>query len=115
MRLRWALGWYTQMMSQTEEVAGIVDHFGQQLKVEHIRTGSWFTRFVTHELKKRASRGQGVAAANKVVAAEKAIRRACIKSSVTGATAGLVSTAGTLLTAELPGAIGLVTLPATAA
>ena len=46
-------------MSETEAVETIVGGFGSELKVEHIRTGGWFTRFVTYTLKKRAARHNG--------------------------------------------------------
>lgn len=85
---------------------------------------SWFSRVVGSYMKRRQRR----IAANKIakpdakvdsrpapVRADSAIRWACIKSAITGATAGAVSTSATMLTAETEGLAGFVAVPFAAA
>jgi|GEM_PF-1483372 len=79
---------------------------------------SWFTRLVASYLRrsqaKAAARPRGAAAArgqSETDAAHAAIRAACVKSAITGFSAGAVSTAATMLTAETEGLAGVVTMP----
>jgi uncharacterized tellurite resistance protein B-like protein len=80
------------------------------------RRGGWFTRLVGFYLRRyearRAAAGPVAAStANASEAAQSMIFRACLKSAVTGAAAGAVSTAATLFTAETEGIGALVAVP----
>jgi uncharacterized tellurite resistance protein B-like protein len=90
---------------------------------------SWFSRVVGSYMKRhrrraaaeKAAIARGEKTAKKVddrpapERANSAIRWACIKSAVTGATAGAISTTATMLTAETEGLAGIVAVPFAAA
>jgi len=76
----------------------------------------WFTRLVGFYLRryeaKRTRSGPLVVEKEAISdVARSKIMRACIKSAITGAASGMVSTAATLFTAETEGIGGLVALP----
>jgi uncharacterized tellurite resistance protein B-like protein len=78
--------------------------------------GGWFTRVVAFYLRRYEARRQHQAAIqiDKERVSEVAhakILRACIKSALSGAASGIVSTAATLFTAETEGAGALLALP----
>jgi hypothetical protein len=79
------------------------------------RPGGWFVKLVSHYLKRNAARAAARPAAEAAVAptvrARKAIRWACIKSAISGATAGAVSTGATIFTAETEGLGGIIAGP----
>ncbi|MGH7282113.1 MAG: hypothetical protein ACRELY_11355 [Polyangiaceae bacterium] len=83
---------------------------------------SWFSRVVGSYMKRHQRRAAARKAAQGTtlsrsasrpapVRAERAIRWACVKSAITGATAGAISTGATVLTAETEGIGGLVAVP----
>lgn len=83
---------------------------------------SWFSRVVGVYMKRRqrkvamrkvAEKASPSRAAAKPapVRADRAIRWACVKSALTGATAGAISTGATMITAETEGLAGLVAVP----
>jgi uncharacterized tellurite resistance protein B-like protein len=89
---------------------------------------SWFSRVVGSYMKRHqrrvAAEKAAIARGEKTVKADErpapdranaAIRWACIKSALTGATAGAISTTATLLTAETEGLAGFVAVPFAAA
>ena len=86
---------------------------------------SWFSRVVGSYMKRRQRRSAARMAVQEArvsraeekpapVRAERAIRWACVKSAITGATAGAISTGATVLTAETEGIAGLVAVPVAA-
>jgi len=82
------------------------------------RRGGWYTKLVAHYLKRNAAKvaqrsalAEGESAA---VRARSAIRWACVKSAISGATSGVVSTGATLFTAETEGLGGLIAGPVAA-
>ncbi|HEY8091042.1 MAG TPA: hypothetical protein VIF09_24435 [Polyangiaceae bacterium] len=76
----------------------------------------WFHRLVTWHLERRARRPPRTwAATSESVRAKSLIRRACLKAAASGATAGSVSTAASLLTAQTEGMASVVTVPLAAA
>jgi len=80
------------------------------------RRDGWFTRVVgfylrRYEAKRAAAGPASVTRENPSEAARSMILRACIKSAVSGAAAGAVSTAATLFTAETEGFGALVAVP----
>jgi len=105
-----------------------VDHIGEELGIREDRARGWFTRLVAYYLKryqaKKARSPAAACAAADVTAtngarasdlARAAIFKACVKSAVSGATAGAVSTGATLVTAETEGVGALVAVPIAAA
>src|SRR5215472_17089112 len=98
-----------------------IEELGAELGICEERRGGWFTKLVGYYLRryqaKRAAGAGRVSTTNGAHASERAhsaILWACIKSAVTGATAGAVSTAATLVTAETEGAAGFVAVPVAA-
>jgi hypothetical protein len=97
----------------------ILEELGQRAGVHEAPPSSWFTKLVAYYLRRYKSRdlerrartrpGQSVSEA-----ARARIRRASIKSAVSGAAAGSLSTAATLITAETEGLAGLVAIPVAA-
>ncbi len=79
----------------------------------------WFTRVAAWYLRRRYGKArvstQGRTAQTQTERAQSVIRRACIKSAVTGAGAGILSTGATVLTAETEGLAAIVTIPVAAA
>jgi uncharacterized tellurite resistance protein B-like protein len=94
-----------------EAIAGdLADDLGVRRRM------GWFTRLVGFYLRryeaKRAKSGPLVVDKESISdVAHSKITRACIKSAVTGAASGVISTAATLFTAETEGVGGLVALP----
>jgi uncharacterized tellurite resistance protein B-like protein len=89
---------------------------GQNLGVRGKPGGGWFTRLVGFYLRryeaKRARTGPlSVDKENITDTARSMIFRACVKSAASGATAGAISTAATLFTAETEGFGALVAVP----
>ncbi|MEO8875033.1 MAG: hypothetical protein ABI461_05555, partial [Polyangiaceae bacterium] len=86
---------------------------------------SWFSRVVGSYMKRRQRRVTAEKIAKPSSAkvdtrtaperADAAIRWACVKSAITGATAGIISTSATMLTAETEGLAGFVAVPFAAA
>lgn len=78
----------------------------------------WFTRVAAWYLKRRYGQSrEAVAVMDSRTETERAhavIRMACVKSALTGATAGVLSTSATVLTAETEGLAAIVTVPAAA-
>jgi hypothetical protein len=115
-------------MSQSEAavVAGngsasvSIDAISHTVGIHERRSRGWFTKVVGFYLRrykeKQAHAPPRVATnQNAIDAAHGAILRACIKSAVTGAAAGTVSTAATLFTAETEGIGGFIAIPVAAA
>jgi hypothetical protein len=79
------------------------------------RKGGWYTKLVAHYLKRNAARRAAhPAVADARTASERAlaaIRWACIKSAISGAAAGSVSTSATIFTAETEGLGAIVAGP----
>jgi uncharacterized tellurite resistance protein B-like protein len=84
------------------------------------RTGGWYRKLVVHYLKKNAARAAGrradgvVDGATASAQARSAIRWACLKSVLSGAAAGAVSTGATIFTAETEGLGGIIAGPVAA-
>jgi hypothetical protein len=82
------------------------------------RRGGWYPKLVAHYLKRsaarRAARGAVVTDETPHARATAAIRWACVKSAVSGAVTGLVSTGATVFTAETEGVGGIVAGPVAA-
>jgi hypothetical protein len=95
---------------------GLAGALGKELGLEEVRSGSWFSKLVLLYLRRRAAgapqpRDPSVPLS---VQADRLIRRASVKSTLTGAAAGTTSTGAALITLNL-GAIGAVVgVPATA-
>src|SRR4051812_7266486 len=75
------------------------------------RAGGWFTRLASRYFKRNLARSFASAARDAglplPLRAEKAIFRACVKSAVSGAACGAISTTATVLTAETEGLAGV--------
>jgi uncharacterized tellurite resistance protein B-like protein len=113
---------------------GLGDHgaLAQELEARagvHTRAPSgWFTRLIGYYLRRYEAQGAGPKGASERAvaravakpgqsvsdAARSAIRRASVKSALSGATAGTLSTAATLITAQTEGLAGLVAVPVAA-
>lgn len=85
-------------------------------EVARRKPGGWFVKLVSHYLKRNAAKAKEATAedANAAELARKAIRWACVKSAVSGAAAGVVSTSATVFTAETEGLGGIVAGPVAA-
>jgi len=82
--------------------------------IKERRRGGWYTKLVAHYLKRNAARpaSAGVAStATPHVQATSAIRKACVKSAVSGALSGLISTGATVFTAQTEGLGGIIAGP----
>jgi hypothetical protein len=75
----------------------------------------WFSRLVVLYLRHRRSKPRTATNGNAVDLAHRAIKVACAQSAVTGASAGLVSTGATVVTAQTEGVAGLIAIPIAAA
>jgi hypothetical protein len=105
-------------------VATFVDTTGEVaipamgVEVERRKPGGWFVKLVSYYLKRNAARAaQKPAEASKetpTARAKSAIRWACVKSAISGAAAGAVSTGATIFTAETEGIGGIVAGPVAA-
>jgi hypothetical protein len=86
--------------------------------IKERRPGGWYTKLVAHYMRKnvarRAARGAVSMAENPHDRAVSAIRWACVKSAISGAVCGAISTAATVFTAETEGIGGLVAGPVAA-
>jgi uncharacterized tellurite resistance protein B-like protein len=94
-----------------------VSALGQNLGVlERRRGGGWFTKLFAYYLRRyeaKRTKTQAAIVSNDQISdvARGAIFKACVKSSLSGAAAGVVSTAATLVTAETEGLGGFVAVP----
>ena len=95
--------------------SALVDELGQRIGVRDTPPkGGWFTKLIGYYLRryqaKQGRHGRGRVKPGQTVsdAARSTILRACIKSAVSGAAAGSVSTAAALITAQTEGIGGLV-------
>jgi hypothetical protein len=106
--------------SLVETVDKGIDARGEELGIRETRARGWFTKLVGYYLQRYQAKHGAVAAPlvangkHASEAAHSAILWACVKSAVTGASAGMVSTAATLVTAETEGAAALVAVPVAA-
>jgi len=97
-----------------------IDTIGKGLGIREERSRGWFTKVVGYYLrnyqKRHGKRREDVASSrrNATDAAHRAILIASIKSALTGASAGAVTTAATLVTAETEGIGGFVAIPVAA-
>ena len=83
-------------------------------RVEHKRRpGGWYVKLVGHYLKRNAARvrPEAVEGETAVARARSAVRWACVKSALSGAAAGTVSTGATIFTAETEGIGGIIAGP----
>ena len=98
----------------------LVEELRQRAGVREAPPAGWFTKLVAFYLRRykdrdeakrrtRVKPGQTVSDA-----ARSRIRRASVKSAISGAAAGTLSTAATLITAETEGLAGLVAIPVAA-
>jgi uncharacterized tellurite resistance protein B-like protein len=105
-----AIGGAADVADAAEVVVPAIGH-----DVRHGRPGGWFTKLVTHYVKRNAARLKAKPRAAETASAsdraKSAIRWACVKSAVSGAAAGCVSTGATLFTAQTEGLGGLVAGP----
>ena len=92
-----------------------------ELKQEGRRRGGWYTKLVVHYMRRNTAERAAREASGRVERAEsphvlalRAIRNASIKSAISGALCGAVSTAATIFTAETEGIGGIVAGPAAA-
>jgi hypothetical protein len=98
-----------------------VEQFGHELGVhcEEGKAPGWFTRFARWYLERRVARPcparSADADATATDRAHRAIMIACIKSAISGALAGSVSTGATVVTASTEGAVAFAAVPVAAA
>src|SRR5581483_9741731 len=103
-------GTFEAMEKEVEEEGGVT---------ERGAPGGWFPRLAQWYIRRRYRNGvPAVSSADAARAqtdrAQSAIRRACVKSALTGAAAGTLSTAAAFVTAETEGLGGVVAVPAAA-
>ncbi len=97
-----------------------IEVLGEGVGIRERRARGWFTKLVAYYLRRyqakreRAAHPARANGSSASEAARSAILRACVKSALTGASAGAVSTAATLVTAETEGAAALVAVPVAA-
>lgn len=95
----------------------LVEEIGQRVGVHETVASGWFTRLIGYYLRryqeKEAGRARGHVKPGQTVsaAARSIIRRASLKSALSGAAAGMASTAATIITAETEGLGGLIAIP----
>jgi hypothetical protein len=100
-----------------------IESLGEQIGIESVATEprGWFTRLARWYLARRvAGRARGEHLEHDIDAtapdrARRAITVACVKSAVSGALAGTVSTGASLVTAQTEGMLAFATVPAAAA
>lgn len=98
-----------------DDTQGIAGALGKELGFDEIRSGSWFTKVVQLYLRWHQARSQPILVdVPRAEQARSAIRRACIKTAVTGFASGLTSTGSALLTLNTHGIGAIVGIPATA-
>lgn len=96
------------------DTQGIAGALGKELGLEEVRTGSWFAKVVQLYLRWNGGRSRRMdASLSHSEQARRAIRKACIKTGVTGFASGVTSTGSALLTLNTSGVGALVGLPAT--
>ena len=104
--------------------ARLVAELGERAGVHEAPPSGWFTKLIAYYLKRYKLRDKAAAASAKGAvksavkegqsiadAARSRIRRASVKSAISGAAAGTLSTAATLITAQTEGLGGLVAVP----
>lgn len=99
------------LVDETQNIAGAL---GKELGLEEVRTGSWFTKVIQVYLRRNKARGRahdGREPRHRL--AERAIRKASLKTGATGLASGLTSTGAALLTLNTSGVGALVGVPAT--
>jgi hypothetical protein len=98
----------------------MVEEIGQRVGVRETVAEGWFTRLIGYYLRRyqqrEAGRARGRVKPGQTVsdAARSIIRRASLKSALSGAAAGTASTAATIITAETEGFGGLIAIPVAA-
>ena len=96
--------------------SGLAGELGKELGLEEVRSGSWFSKLVLLYLRRRAAEDPRPLdpSVPLSVQADRLIRRASVKSTMTGVAAGTTSTGAALITLNF-GALGaIVGVPATA-
>jgi uncharacterized tellurite resistance protein B-like protein len=93
-----------------------VDHLAEGIGVtDDTPPRGWFTRLASRYFRKNLERAaqlhETVSEITAPVRAEKAITTACVKSAISGAACGAVSTAATVITAQTEGIGGFVAVP----
>lgn len=102
-------------MTSVEETQSIAGALGRELGVDEVTTGSWFTKVVQLYLRRNQTRSRPVdESVPRTELAERAIRRASLKTGATGFASGLTSTGAALLTLNTSGVGAVVGVPATA-
>jgi hypothetical protein len=98
----------------------LAEELGQRAGVSQAPPSGWFTKLIAHYLRRYkerdAARGRAQPKPGQSVsdAARSRIRRASVKSAVSGSLAGALSTAATMITAQTEGLAGLVAIPVAA-
>jgi len=97
--------------------AALVEELGQRVGVREPRPSGWFTKLIGYYLRRYQAkegghrRGHVKEGESVSDAAKSRITRASVKSALSGAAAGSLSTAATLITAQTEGVAGLVAIP----
>jgi hypothetical protein len=97
--------------------AALVEELGQRAGAKGAPPSGWFTKLIGFYLRRYKARdagrvrGQVKPGQSVSDAARSRIRRASVKSAISGAAAGTMSTAATLITAQTEGLGGLVAIP----
>jgi uncharacterized tellurite resistance protein B-like protein len=100
--------------------AETIDHLSDQIGIREGRAKGWFTKLVAYYMKRyqakkaRTAHAEPTDGTNASDLARTAILKACVKSAISGATAGAISTGAMLVTAETEGAGGLIAMPVAA-
>jgi uncharacterized tellurite resistance protein B-like protein len=98
----------------------LAEELGQRAGVSQAPPSGWFTKLIVYYLRRYkerdVARGRAHPKAGQSVsdAARSRIRRASVKSAISGSLAGALSTAATMLTAQTEGLAGLVAIPVAA-
>lgn len=97
-----------------DDTQGIAGALGKELGFEEVRSGSWFTKVVQLYLRWNRARARPTPEhIPRAKLAERAIRRASLKTGVTGLASGLTSTGSALLTVNTHGIGAIIGVPAT--
>jgi hypothetical protein len=108
---------FSNGVAAAAEATAILDVESKLLQGQK-RRGGWYTKLVAHYLKKNVARrsARGVVASDETphARAASAIRAASLKSALSGAVCGMISTAATVFTAQTEGIGGLVAGPVAA-
>jgi len=97
--------------------SALVEELGQRVGTHDAPPSGWFTKLIGYYLRRYkdrdVARGRTQPKPGQTVsdAARKRILRASVKSALSGAAAGTLSTAATLITAQTEGIAGLVAIP----